>query len=80
MTNTNSSNGEKKLQSVLDRIEGLKVEQAKEASRRSDQLTKPPGSLGRLEDIAKRVAGITGELWPDLSKRAVVVMAGDHGV
>ncbi|WP_245697328.1 nicotinate-nucleotide--dimethylbenzimidazole phosphoribosyltransferase [Paenibacillus oryzae] len=46
----------------------------------SDRLTKPPGSLGKLEEMAAQLAGMTGELWPDLSRRAVVVMAGDHGV
>ncbi|MFK7695653.1 nicotinate-nucleotide--dimethylbenzimidazole phosphoribosyltransferase [Paenibacillus sp. HJGM_3] len=50
------------------------------AGERLDQLTKPPGSLGRLEEIARQVAGITGTLSPDLSRKAVIVMAGDHGV
>nr|WP_230876051.1 MULTISPECIES: nicotinate-nucleotide--dimethylbenzimidazole phosphoribosyltransferase [Paenibacillus] len=51
-----------------------------EAAARLDRLTKPPGSLGRLEDMAKQLAGITGQLYPDLSRKAVIVMAGDHGV
>jgi len=50
------------------------------AQARLDSLTKPPGSLGKLEAIAKQAAGITGEALPDLSRKAVVVMAGDHGV
>ncbi len=45
-----------------------------------DQLTKPPGSLGKLEEIAVQLAGITGELAPSLGTKTVVVMAGDHGV
>lgn len=45
-----------------------------------DQLTKPPGSLGKLEKAAVQLAGITGELAPALGRKAVVVMAGDHGV
>lgn len=45
-----------------------------------DQLTKPPGSLGKLEEIAVQLAGITGELAPALGAKTVVVMAGDHGV
>jgi len=53
---------------------------AKAAQAHSDQLTKPPGSLGRLEHVAAQLAAITGELWPDLSRRSVVIMAGDHGV
>lgn len=50
------------------------------ARQRLDQLTKPPGSLGRLEEIAWQVAGITSTLAPDLSRKAVIIMAGDHGV
>lgn len=50
------------------------------AGRHLDQLTKPPGSLGRLEEVARQLAGITGETVPSLGKKAVIVMAGDHGV
>jgi len=52
----------------------------REAAQYLDTLTKPPGSLGRLEEVAVRLAGITGELAPSLAKKAVVVMAADHGV
>jgi nicotinate-nucleotide--dimethylbenzimidazole phosphoribosyltransferase len=45
-----------------------------------DRLTKPPGSLGRLEEIVVQVAGISGEPRPPLGRRAIVVAAGDHGV
>jgi len=44
------------------------------------QLTKPSGSLGALELIAVRMAAIRGELLPQITNKAVVVMAGDHGV
>ncbi|MFM9327621.1 nicotinate-nucleotide--dimethylbenzimidazole phosphoribosyltransferase [Paenibacillus mesotrionivorans] len=50
------------------------------AQQHLDQLTKPPGSLGKLEEIAVQLAGITGELAPSLGTKTVVVMAGDHGV
>ena len=50
------------------------------ADRRQDDLTKPPGSLGRLEALATRIAGITGDARPRLSRRLIVVAAGDHGV
>ncbi len=49
------------------------------ARERQDVLTKPLGSLGRLEDISVQVAGIQGRLRPDVSSKAVFVMAGDHG-
>jgi nicotinate-nucleotide--dimethylbenzimidazole phosphoribosyltransferase len=62
------------------RIKPLNTAAMRDAALHLDQLTKPPGSLGKLEAIAKQVAGITGEVMPDLSRKAVIVMAGDHGV
>jgi nicotinate-nucleotide--dimethylbenzimidazole phosphoribosyltransferase len=50
------------------------------AKARQLQLTKPTGSLGRLEDIAVQIAGITGSVQPVIKRKAVVVMAADHGV
>ena len=51
------------------------------ARARHDRLTKPPGSLGRLEDLAAQLAGISGEpIAPLPSPAAVGVFAGDHGV
>src|SRR6185437_467237 len=47
---------------------------------REDQLTKPPGSLGRLEELAVHLAGITGQARPRFDHRVVIVLAGDHGV
>lgn len=45
-----------------------------------DGLTKPPGSLGRLEGLVVTLAGITGEPRPSIARRAIVVAAADHGV
>ena len=53
---------------------------AARAQERQARLTKPPGSLGRLEALATRIAGITGRERPRLERRLVVVAAGDHGV
>ncbi len=50
------------------------------AQERLDNLTKPPGSLGYLEDLAVKMAGITGEVFPDISQKEHVIMVGDHGV
>jgi len=51
------------------------------AQKRLDSLTKPRGSLGYLEEIAKQYVYVTGELMPALPlKKAVYVFAGDHGV
>ena len=50
------------------------------ARERQNSLTKPPGSLGRLEALSVQLAGITGRERPLFSRKAVIVMAGDHGV
>jgi len=49
-------------------------------SARLDALTKPPGSLGRLESLATQLAGITGDPGASFERRAIVVAAADHGV
>ena len=52
-----------------------------EAGRRHLALAKPPGSLGRLEELGARLAGVAGECPPPVPESvAVVVCAGDHGV
>ena len=45
-----------------------------------DRLTKPPGSLGRLEEIVIRLAGITGDAFARVDRRVAIVAAADHGV
>lgn len=71
---------ETRLLEYIGQIELPDAKLAQAAQAHSDQLTKPPGSLGKLEAVAAQLAGITGRLWPDLSQRTVVIMAGDHGV
>ncbi|WKY44562.1 nicotinate-nucleotide--dimethylbenzimidazole phosphoribosyltransferase [Eubacteriaceae bacterium ES2] len=68
------------LEKTLAAIAPVDQEMMKQARERVDFLLKPVGSLGVLEDIAVSVAGITGQMHPDLSKKAVLVFAGDHGV
>lgn len=68
------------IESYRKKIKPLNEAALLEAALHLDQLTKPQGSLGKLESIAKQVAGITGLKIPDLSRKAVIVMAGDHGV
>lgn len=50
------------------------------ARARQDTLTKPPGSLGRLEDLSIMLAGMFGEPIPQIRRKAVILAAGDHGV
>lgn len=71
---------DKKLQACLDSIKPLDQAMIDRSKAHLAQLTKPPGSLGRLEYLAMQIAGITGEITPDLNKKAVVIMAADHGV
>jgi len=53
---------------------------AEATAHRLDQLTKPKGSLGRLEELAIRLAGITGNPRCQFHERCVFVLAADHGV
>ncbi|WP_127557802.1 nicotinate-nucleotide--dimethylbenzimidazole phosphoribosyltransferase [Nioella ostreopsis] len=50
------------------------------AEERNGQLTKPPGALGRLEDLAIWYAGWRGDARPSLNAPQVLVFAGNHGV
>lgn len=50
------------------------------AQTRQNLLTKPAGSLGRLEKLSVQLAGITGQALPKVDRKAVIVLAGDHGV
>ena len=68
------------LQHTLDRIGPLDEAAMATARARQDQLTKPLGALGRLEALSVQIAGITGALQPPLERKAVIVMAADHGV
>ena len=61
-------------------IPPLDEEAMERARARQQRLTKPPGSLGRLEDLSVRIAGMTGQETPELSTSVIVTMAGDHGV
>ena len=77
---TRHEDSERRLAQTLAGILPLD-EQAMEAARaRQAILTQPAGSLGRLEDLAVQVSGITGDPLPTATRKAIVVMAGDHGV
>ncbi len=68
------------LDDTLKIISPVDESRAGAVQRRLDNKTKPLGSLGRLEELAKRVCLITGKDDPDVAKKAVFVFAGDHGV
>ncbi len=68
------------IQATIAAIPALDTTALAAATARQGQLTKPPGSLGRLETLAIQLAGITGRPRPRLAQPAVIVMAADHGV
>ncbi len=68
------------LNETVKKIGLLDQEAIQSCQERLDSLTKPPGSLGVLEELAKRLAGITGNPRPTLGEKTIAVMAGDHGV
>ncbi len=69
-----------KLNDTISRIDGLDVKAMRLARERQDQLTKPKGSLGVLEEMSVKIAGIQGKPIPEITKKVIIVMAGDHGV
>jgi len=68
------------LSKLLERIAAPDGAAGLEAQRCLDQLTKPPGSLGRLEELARRLAEITGTCPPVITHPVIFTLAGDHGV
>ncbi|MBE0478759.1 nicotinate-nucleotide--dimethylbenzimidazole phosphoribosyltransferase [Candidatus Aerophobetes bacterium] len=69
-----------KIDEVVSKIVSVRLEMFTEAQKRLDNLTKPQGSLGKLEDIAKRLVAIKENLNPSFGRKVIFVFAGDHGV
>lgn len=69
-----------KMDRVIEEIEPGDKNMMEEAQKRLDGLAKPLGSLGRLEEIAKRVVGMTRKENPPVRNKVIFTMAGDHGV
>lgn len=68
------------LEQTLGQIRAANRDIMAKAQREIDYCLKPPGSLGKLEDIARQVAGITGKLNNTIDKKAIIVMMADNGV
>lgn len=68
------------LQETIKKIEPQNSEARSAARARLEQLTMPHWALGRLMDLAEDVAGMTGTIQPAVTRKTMVVMAGDHGV
>lgn len=70
----------KLLNETVSRIIKIDNSLSGETQKRLDSLTKPQGSLGRLEEMAKHVVEITKIRNPELKHKVIFTMAGDHGV
>jgi nicotinate-nucleotide--dimethylbenzimidazole phosphoribosyltransferase len=69
-----------RIRKTLSQIKALDQEAMEKVRQRQDMLTKPLGSLGRLEALSVQLAGITGGSFPPGAKKKVVLFAADHGV
>ena len=68
------------LKTYLDSVLPLDEAAMNAARERQAQLAKPPGSLGRLEDLSVQLAGITGKVHNKIEKKHLLVFAADNGV
>lgn len=68
------------LKQTLDAIRPVDRVVMAAAQREIDYCLKPPGSLGKLESMARQIAGITGQVHNAIRKKAIVVMMADNGV
>ncbi|MDF2520279.1 MAG: nicotinate-nucleotide--dimethylbenzimidazole phosphoribosyltransferase [Clostridia bacterium] len=70
----------KLMQKTIDGIRPLDEGTMDKAKKRMDSLIKPIGSLGRLEEFAVQIAGITGNVNNTFEKKCTIVMAADNGI
>ena len=68
------------IDKLIENIKPINQDIEKEALKRFDNLTKPQKSLGRLEHIIARAAGVYCSINPNLRRKAIFLMAADHGV
>lgn len=71
---------EEALLKVIASVGELDRDAMDKALKRQAELAKPPGSLGKLEDLSVQLAGITGKVNNTMDKRCLLVFAGDNGV
>ncbi len=70
----------KMLKETISKIEKVDYALGKKIQKRLDNLTKPPGSLGRLEELAQQVVEITKNEAPQFINKVIFTLAGDHGI
>ena len=69
-----------RLDETIGRIERIDYSLAEKTQHRLDRLTKPRGSLGRLEELANQIVAITRNDAPPTRNKVIFTMAGDHGI
>jgi nicotinate-nucleotide--dimethylbenzimidazole phosphoribosyltransferase len=72
--------GKMKLEDVIQNIQPLDDTAMQSAQTRQNMLTKPQGSMGRLEELSIQLAGVYHKSIPVIKDKVIVTMAGDHGV
>ena len=69
-----------RLDYIISAVSELDKNVMDEARKYQEKLAKPPGSLGRLEELSVQLAGITGRVHNELNKKHLLVFAADNGV
>jgi len=69
-----------RIKEVVRNIRSIDEKFTRLAQERLDNLTKPLGSLGRLEELAKQIVGISTKESPELKNKVIFTLASDHGV
>ena len=68
------------LQQLSASVQGLDAQAMEQACKRQSELAKPPGSLGRLEELSIQLAGITGKVCNTVEQKMLLVFCADNGV
>lgn len=71
---------QQELQDYIFEIQGADRQAMKEAKARQDKLAKPPESLGLLEDLSVKLAGMTGKVKNNRSRPCILIFSADNGV
>ena len=69
-----------RLEAIIEGIKPVEQKWIQKAQERTSQLVMPTRALGRLHEISERICGIQQTLEPTINQKAILVMAGDHGV
>jgi len=69
-----------RLNKIINKIKKVDYSLGEKTQKRLDNLTKPQGSLGRLEELAKQIVEITENETPPIKDKVIFTLAGDHGV